>query len=127
MTKEPGTLILKRDTRGRVRVPRERREALLEEFGGSGLSAMKFSAMVGVRYPTFAGWLQQRRRSSAANNSVVRQESPIHLVEAVPEGTMRCPSEAMSALRVHLPGGAFLELTEGRQAMLAAQLLKALA
>lgn len=35
--------LLKQDTRGRVRVPRERREALLAEFARSGISGAKFA------------------------------------------------------------------------------------
>ena len=42
------------DARGRVRVPVERREALLDDFERSGLSGVKFAQMVGVKYPTFA-------------------------------------------------------------------------
>ena len=40
--------VLKSDTRGRVRVPVERREALLDEFERSGLSGLKFAALAGV-------------------------------------------------------------------------------
>ena len=56
-------MILKSDTRGRVRTPLERRVALLAEYDRSGLSAAKFAALVGVRYPTFATWVQQRRKA----------------------------------------------------------------
>ena len=43
------SIILKSDSRGRVRTPPERREALVAEFERSGLPATKFSALVGVR------------------------------------------------------------------------------
>ena len=36
------------DERGRVRVPRERREGILDEFEGSGLSAAKFGKLSAV-------------------------------------------------------------------------------
>jgi hypothetical protein len=39
------------DARGRVRVPVERREALLDEFERSGLSGVKFAQMAGLKYP----------------------------------------------------------------------------
>jgi hypothetical protein len=48
--------ILKRDTAGRVRTPRERREALLTEFDRSGMSGQKFAACAGMKYTTFANW-----------------------------------------------------------------------
>ena len=51
------------DARGRVRVPVERREALLDEFERSGLSGVKFAQMVGVKYSTFALWVQKRRKA----------------------------------------------------------------
>ncbi|MEZ0257047.1 MAG: IS66 family insertion sequence element accessory protein TnpB, partial [Chthoniobacter sp.] len=54
--------VLKQDRRGRVRVSRERREALLDEFSRSGLSAAEFARMAGIKYPTFANWLQERRK-----------------------------------------------------------------
>src|SRR5215204_860588 len=51
------------DSRGRVRVPPERREALLDEFERSGLSGVKFAQIAGVKYPTFALWAQKRRKA----------------------------------------------------------------
>ena len=54
--------ILKTDLMGRVRTPKARREALLEEFERSGVSGTKFAALVGVNYQTFASWVQQRRK-----------------------------------------------------------------
>ena len=41
---EPGQ-ILSQDTQGRVLVPRERRESLLEEYDRSGMSGVQFSIM----------------------------------------------------------------------------------
>jgi hypothetical protein len=52
--------VLKQDTR--VRVPAPRREALLDEFERSGVSGAKFARLVGIKYPTFAGWVHRRRR-----------------------------------------------------------------
>ena len=50
MTSTNGRLeIFKTDARGRIRVPVERREALLEEFARSGLSAAAFAQIDGVR------------------------------------------------------------------------------
>ena len=50
------SIILKTDSRGRVRMPPQRREELLMEFERSGLPATKFAALAGVRYQTFATW-----------------------------------------------------------------------
>jgi hypothetical protein len=58
----PESIILKTDGLGRVRTPLAQREALLDAFGRSGLSGMKFAALHGVKYPSFANWVQQRKR-----------------------------------------------------------------
>jgi hypothetical protein len=52
--------ILAADKRGRVRVSDERREALVDEFERSGMSAVRFAERIGVKYPTFAQWVQRR-------------------------------------------------------------------
>ena len=49
--------VLKTDTRGRVRVFPEPREALLDEFEKSGMSGAKFARLAGVHYATFANWV----------------------------------------------------------------------
>jgi len=54
------SLILKSDTRGRVLTPAHRRETLLDEFERSGLSGVKFAALSGIKYSTFAN---RRRRA----------------------------------------------------------------
>src|SRR5579863_2010215 len=54
--------ILKTDSLARVRTPPERKRELLEEFERSGLSGWKFASLVGVKYPTFAAWVAQRKR-----------------------------------------------------------------
>jgi hypothetical protein len=55
------------DARGRVLVPKERREALLDEFERSGLSGVKFAQLAGIKYPTFASWVTKRREARRAD------------------------------------------------------------
>jgi hypothetical protein len=123
------SMILKSDSRGRVRTPPERREALLAEFGRSGLSARKFSAMAGVRCQTFATWVQQRRRATGtpARSTPKKElgtpgelEAALRLVEAVKE------DEVVGSVRVELPGGARVDMSHRDQAGLVAALLRAL-
>jgi hypothetical protein len=38
----------------RIRVPRERQEAILDEFERSGASGLQFAAFAGIKYPTLA-------------------------------------------------------------------------
>ena len=61
--------ILKVDTAGRVWTPREQREAVLDEFERSGLPATKFAAHIGVKYPTFASWVQKRRQAAGGGGA----------------------------------------------------------
>src|SRR5271170_6920592 len=54
--------IIKQDSRGRMRTTRERREALLAEYDRSAMTGRKFAKWAGIKYTTFANWLQQRRK-----------------------------------------------------------------
>ncbi len=125
--------LLKMDSRGRVRTPAKRRKALLEEFAGSGLSARKFAALVGVRYSTFAHWVQ-RFREEGGEFAPVRAvppappaEVPVRWMEAMVEGGGATVALEAAVLCVRLPGGAQVEIAEAGQVKLAVQLLRALA
>ena len=68
-TAEDSGEIFKRDRMGRVRVPKARREMLLDEWERSGGSAAQFADYVGIKYSTLAHWTQKifvqaRRRRS---------------------------------------------------------------
>src|SRR5580692_909424 len=115
--------VLKSDTLGRMRTPPERRKELLAEFERSGLSGKKFAALVGVKYSTFAFWLQQRRRKAA---SAARPTDTVRWLEAVVEKAQDSGGKPGLALAVELPGGARLEIVNVRQAQLAAALLRSL-
>ena len=124
--------IFKTDTAGRVRVPRARREALLDEFERSGASGAQFAAYVGVKYSTFAAWAHKRRRRKAlaqgaapAEASTQQAAEPMRWWETVVEAQDKGGGEA-GVLQVRLPGGAQLHIANGSQAALAAVLLEQL-
>jgi hypothetical protein len=130
----PGQTILKTDTRGRVRVPVERREALLDEYEKSGLSAKKFALLVGMKHQTFATWATKRRKQRGTLCAQGSQVQPpaeavpkLQWMEAVIEKDSVATGQRREALSVHLPGGARLEIVDSRQVALAADLLRALA
>jgi DNA-binding transcriptional regulator YiaG len=52
--------ILKQDNLGRVLTPLAKRQEILAAFDGSGMSAARFAAMVGINYSTFCSWVQER-------------------------------------------------------------------
>jgi transposase-like protein len=62
-TQPPVTNLIKADALGRARRTREHRERILDEYEQSGLSGSEFAALCGVKYQTFATWLQRRKRA----------------------------------------------------------------
>ncbi len=118
--------ILKTDVLGRVKMPQERREVLLDEFEKSGLSGQKFAALVGVKYPTFAAWAQKRRRARGAYRTAPRRKA-VRWLEAVVGDAPTAGRSPVAAMVLQLPGGVRLEVADERQAALAAALLRALA
>ena len=113
VAKMPVTL----DTKGRVRTTREQRRVILAEFERSGLSAAQFARRTGLKYSTFALWVQRCRRSKRP-----ARKTPLRLLEAVL--TTATPATVLTVL---LPGGARLEIREAGQTPLAAALVHALA
>ena len=131
--------VLKQDARGRVRVPVERREALLEEFEGSGMSGAQFARLAGIKYVTFASWVQKRRRQRAALTAAESGPSgdpvigggSIRFVEAaLVEGSRReLHSRVVSGqgLLIELPGGSRMRVESPIQVDMAAELLSRIA
>ena len=130
-----GGEVLKQDRLGRVQVPRKRREALLDEFEKSGSSGAKFARLAGIKYPTFANWVQQRRKRGApektkacvrsAGNGPSGARDPIRLVEALVEGggAGSRDSAGEQGLLVELPGGSRILVGSPVQLQMAAELV----
>ena len=117
------------DARGRVLVPKERREALLDEFERSGLSGLKFAQLAGVKYPTFAYWVSRRRearRASAAESGGGTQRAGGGFVEARMDSA---PGVVLSGsgLTIEFPGGARMQVQSPMQLQMTAELLRLLA
>jgi len=51
-----------RDSRGRKRTPARRRDELVRAWRSSGLTQAQFARREGLKYPTFAHWVQESRR-----------------------------------------------------------------
>jgi hypothetical protein len=128
LTENPGQ-ILKTDAMARVRTPPERRQQLLDEFERSGLSGVKFAALVGLKYSTLAGWAAQRRRQGPAGPPAppqIKSPSQVRWLEAVLDQAQGQPGRNFPVLTVQLQGGARLEIGHVNQVELAAALLRAL-
>ena len=113
--------ILVQDTLGRVRTPREKREQILDEYERSGMSGAAFAALVGVKYPTLASWIQQRRRNGAAAS--LATAATVRWVEAVPAHEVTAPPTS-GTLGVQIGAAVWLEVTNAEQASWAGQMLR---
>jgi hypothetical protein len=131
--------VLKQDTRGRVLVSAARREALLDEFERSGSSAMRFARLAGLKYSTFANWVQARRRKRALaklpggegrdDEASAARDGSVRLFEAlVEDGSDKCQDErGTHGVRIELPGGCWLSVGSPAELPLAAELVALIA
>jgi len=93
------------------------------------MSGAAFAAYVGVKYPTFANWVQQRRRErarmdGAADSTSERGAGASRWIEVVTGALAPLP---LAPVAVHLPGGARIELRDVGGVALAAELIGKLA
>jgi len=119
--------ILKSDEAGRVQTPPERREELLDEFERSGLSGAKFAALVGVKYPTFAAWMQKRRRGRRSDGDATRaSERKLQWLEAVVEQAQGSSAGDGRGVVLELSGGMRLLVADEAQVPVAVAMVRAL-
>jgi hypothetical protein len=127
-TAEDSGEIFKRDTMGRVRVPKARREMLLDEWERSGGSAAQFADYVGIKYSTLAHWIQKRRKRTGLKKSLLRpgevdsSKSNGRWVEAIVEGNSE-PKALESSLRIYFTAGAYCQISNPHEAGLAAEVI----
>jgi transposase-like protein len=112
----------KRDRRGRVSWPKHRRDELLAEYGSSGMSQAAFARRAGVRYATFAHWVQQARREPHARAAQGLRPAAPRFAEVRP-GPDAPVTLAAPELSVTLPGGL---IARGADAAALAVLVRAL-
>ena len=98
----PAHELLKVDSRGRIQISAERREALLEEFDRSGISGARFAKHYGIKYTTFAHWIRARKE------------------------VMSEPAPKAQGVLIHLPNGASLTVIDTAQAELVGAVIRAL-
>jgi len=122
MTLMPGGApLLKIDAKGRVWTPAEKRAEILREFDSSGASGVEFARLIGVKYPTFAGWI--RRRGSGAAGARRRgrpKKEPMQFVEAT------IPGRPAEPVVVELPRSVRVRITAAGQIPLVLELLRSL-
>ena len=87
----------RRDTLGRVVMPKERRLELVSAWQTSGLTQAAFAKREGVRYSTFAHWVQQATK-----------KAPVVRPRRVKFAEVALPRALAPALEVRLPDGTLL-------------------
>ncbi|MDZ4816584.1 MAG: helix-turn-helix domain-containing protein [Verrucomicrobiota bacterium] len=117
--------ILKTDLMGRVHRPRAQREAIVDEFERSGVPARPFAEMHGIKYQTLANWIQKRKakREKGLSVGIASQVSPTGFFEAVVGSSANHNNQG---LKIELPGGAVVKMTDISQASLVCELLRTL-
>ena len=99
-------VVLRADAKGRVVVTRDRRAALLEEFSKSGMSGAQFAKWAGVKYSTFAYWVQQRRKEQRRKEGGPTESRgepgpDVRWLEAVVAGEQKPPAGEQDAIMLH--------------------------
>lgn len=95
----------KRDRVGRKITPAARREELVGAWQRSRLTQAEFARREGVRYPTFASWVQQQR---AANRAPKPAGPKMRFAEACLPGQVQLPASRARGLEARLPDGTTL-------------------
>jgi transposase-like protein len=126
-TPPPDLQLLKTDARFRVRTPPAQRDALLDLYERGTLTAKAFAAEHGIKYPTFAVWVQQRRKRSQTSvhpPGLPSDGSPLRWVEAM---LPQLPTSDQGACCLEFPQGITLTLSHESQLPLAVRLISLLA
>ena len=123
MTITQGTSeVLKVDTVGRVRTPREKREEILAAYGGSGMTGQQFAAFCGVKYSTLMSWVGKARRANKPGRELSKPAA-MSWVEATVESERPGSGEG---LLIEIGKGVRLEVFNSRQAALAGEVIRSL-
>jgi hypothetical protein len=126
-TSEP---IIKTDVLGRIKTPVARREQLIDEFERSGLSGCKFAELAGLKYQTFATWVQKRRRKNGTYAKLPAKRSrrvdSVRWLEAVLQEAHDSKTGLKESIVLELRGGGRVEISHAKQLPLAAALLRQL-
>ncbi len=104
-----------RDGRGHRLYTDERRAELIAAYQASGLTQVAFAQREGIKYSTFTGWLQSRRRATPSASAA--PSAPLRFVEAsVPAG--------WRSLEVTLPDGTRVRGASAREVAEVARALR---
>lgn len=118
--------LIRTDVLGRMHHTREQRGRILDEYERSGLSGPKFAALCGVKYQTFATWLQRRKR---LRNGYLRRKprrKAVPRVQWLEASVQPAAPSTGTGLLLQLPGGVRAQISNPHHIALAAALVRAL-
>lgn len=104
---DPSGALIRSNSKGRVLVPAAQRDALLDSFERSGQSGVAFCRQHGLKYPTFATWVQKRRGERPAREPGAAEERHPAFLEVV----STAPVQASGALAITLADGTRIDIT----------------
>ena len=115
-------MVLKVDTEGRVRTPKEKQEEILAAYGASGMTGQQFAAFCGVKDSTLMSWVGKARRANKRGGETGKPGG-LSWVEATlgPED-----SGKGEGLGIEIGNGVRLEVFNSRQAVLAGEVIRSL-
>lgn len=89
---------------------------MLREYEGSGMSGVEYAEYIGVKYPTFASWIQKERRDKKAETvSTIAEgaESAARPVMEWVEAVVEKESVSTAGLVIRLRGGEEMMVRDG--------------
>ena len=117
------TEVIKLDRMGRSRYTQQYREKVLDAFEQSGMTCRAFAQQCGVKYQTFATWMQKRKRAAGELDGRQQPSSPGEPKFLLAEIRKEEPA---AGLTVTLPSGAVVHASSREQLPLMVELLRAL-
>lgn len=120
---QPDQTIIRTDSIGRIRISAEHREQLLDSYEQSSLAGTKFAKLHGIKYQTFATWVQKRKRQRGEYELTSKEAPPEKLLQSLVELDVTAASHINDALSVEHTSGVRLSVSTPAQAQLAATLL----
>lgn len=116
-------MVLKVDTLGRVRTPREKQDEIVSAYRGSGMTGQQFAAYVGVKYSTLMSWVGKERKDRRAGQEICSEPAAVSWMEATVEVERPGSGEG---LIIEIGKGVRLEVFNARQAALAGEVIRTL-
>jgi hypothetical protein len=97
--------IVRSGSDGRLRYTLDQRQALLEAFDRSGMSALSFTRLHGIQYQTFIAWVRKRREAVPKPHSSEPAFAEVLLEKPQPDTSAASP-------RIVLPCGTAIEISK---------------